>query len=167
MPVHSHHGEEEMFLIIEGEGELRFGDQRYPIRKHDVIIARRAGRRSPPDHQHRPDDDALPGTRDAIRRSTPAVPGLRKVAIIRASAPTAASARFSAPRPRSTTTTASRPEVAPGLPPGQVSEPTLPNVLASASWLSALAGVRAGPLPTILSEGAPKAFLADRDRLPW
>lgn len=36
-PFHSHHGEEEMFLIIEGEGELRFGDQRYPIRKHDVI----------------------------------------------------------------------------------------------------------------------------------
>ena len=29
-PFHSHHGEEEMFLIIEGEGELRFGDQRYP-----------------------------------------------------------------------------------------------------------------------------------------
>jgi uncharacterized cupin superfamily protein len=26
-----------MFLIIEGEGELRFGDQRYPIRRHDVI----------------------------------------------------------------------------------------------------------------------------------
>jgi uncharacterized cupin superfamily protein len=24
-------------LFIEGEGELRFGDQRYPIRKHDVI----------------------------------------------------------------------------------------------------------------------------------
>ena len=36
-PFHSHHGEEEMFLIIEGEGELRFGDQHYPIRKHDVI----------------------------------------------------------------------------------------------------------------------------------
>lgn len=36
-PFHSHHGEEEMFLIIEGEGELRFGDKRYPIRKHDVI----------------------------------------------------------------------------------------------------------------------------------
>src|SRR5262245_45007251 len=29
--------EEEMFLIIEGERELRFGDKRYPIRKHDVI----------------------------------------------------------------------------------------------------------------------------------
>ena len=24
-------------VIIEGEGELRFGDKRYPIRKHDVI----------------------------------------------------------------------------------------------------------------------------------
>jgi uncharacterized cupin superfamily protein len=36
-PFHSHHGEEEMFLILEGEGELRFGEQRHPIRKHDVI----------------------------------------------------------------------------------------------------------------------------------
>ena len=36
-PFHCHHGEEEMFLILEGEGELRFGDARYPIRKHDVI----------------------------------------------------------------------------------------------------------------------------------
>ena len=35
-PFHCHHGEEEMFLILEGEGELRFGDQRYPIRQHDV-----------------------------------------------------------------------------------------------------------------------------------
>ena len=26
-----------MFLILEGEGELRFGDKRYPIGKHDVI----------------------------------------------------------------------------------------------------------------------------------
>lgn len=36
-PFHCHHGEEEMFLILEGEGELRFGDERYPIRRHDVI----------------------------------------------------------------------------------------------------------------------------------
>ena len=36
-PFHSHHGEEEMFLILEGEGELRFGEERYPIRPHDVI----------------------------------------------------------------------------------------------------------------------------------
>ncbi len=27
-PFHCHHGEEEMFLILEGEGELRFGDGR-------------------------------------------------------------------------------------------------------------------------------------------
>jgi uncharacterized cupin superfamily protein len=36
-PFHNHHAEEEMFLILDGEGELRFGDERYPIRKHDVI----------------------------------------------------------------------------------------------------------------------------------
>jgi uncharacterized cupin superfamily protein len=36
-PFHNHHGEEEMFLILDGEGELRFGDQRYPIRRHDLI----------------------------------------------------------------------------------------------------------------------------------
>lgn len=36
-PFHCHHGEEEMFLILEGEGELRFGDRRYPLRPHDVI----------------------------------------------------------------------------------------------------------------------------------
>jgi uncharacterized cupin superfamily protein len=36
-PFHCHHVEEEMFFILEGEGELRFGGERYPIRKHDVI----------------------------------------------------------------------------------------------------------------------------------
>jgi uncharacterized cupin superfamily protein len=36
-PFHCHHGEEEMFVVLEGEGELRFGGHRYPIRKHDVI----------------------------------------------------------------------------------------------------------------------------------
>ena len=42
-PFHCHHGEEEMFLILEGEGELRFGDQRYPLRKHDVIACPTGG----------------------------------------------------------------------------------------------------------------------------
>ncbi len=42
-PFHSHHGEEEMFLILEGEGELRFGDQRYPVRAHDVIACPTGG----------------------------------------------------------------------------------------------------------------------------
>ncbi len=36
-PFHSHHGDEEMFFILEGEGELRFGEERLPIRPHDVI----------------------------------------------------------------------------------------------------------------------------------
>ena len=31
-PFHSHHNEEEMFFILDGEGELRFGEARYPIR---------------------------------------------------------------------------------------------------------------------------------------
>jgi uncharacterized cupin superfamily protein len=42
-PFHCHHGEEEMFLILEGEGELRFGGQRYPIRRHDVIACPQGG----------------------------------------------------------------------------------------------------------------------------
>lgn len=42
-PFHSHRGEEEMFLIIEGEGELRFGNERYRIRRHDVIACPTGG----------------------------------------------------------------------------------------------------------------------------
>lgn len=36
-PFHNHFGNEEMFFILEGEGELRYGDQRFPIRAGDVI----------------------------------------------------------------------------------------------------------------------------------
>jgi uncharacterized cupin superfamily protein len=42
-PFHNHHVEDEMFLILEGEGELRFGEARYPIRKHDVIACPTGG----------------------------------------------------------------------------------------------------------------------------
>jgi len=42
-PFHAHRGEEEMFLILDGEGELRFGDERYPIRRHDVIACPTGG----------------------------------------------------------------------------------------------------------------------------
>jgi len=42
-PFHSHRAEEEMFLILEGEGELRFGTERYRIRKHDVIACPTGG----------------------------------------------------------------------------------------------------------------------------
>lgn len=42
-PFHSHREVEEMFLILEGEGELRFGEQRFRIRRHDVIACPTGG----------------------------------------------------------------------------------------------------------------------------
>ena len=42
-PFHNHHAEEEMFFILEGSGELRFGDKRYPLRPHDVIACPAGG----------------------------------------------------------------------------------------------------------------------------
>jgi uncharacterized cupin superfamily protein len=42
-PFHNHHNEEEMFFILEGEGELRFGDERYTIRANDVIACPTGG----------------------------------------------------------------------------------------------------------------------------
>lgn len=36
-PRHSHRVNEEMFFILEGEGEVRIGDQRYPVKRGDVI----------------------------------------------------------------------------------------------------------------------------------
>lgn len=42
-PFHCHRGEEEMFFILEGQGELRFGDQVYALRRHDVIACPTGG----------------------------------------------------------------------------------------------------------------------------
>jgi len=42
-PFHSHREEEEMFLILEGEGELRFGQQRFRLRRHDVVACPTGG----------------------------------------------------------------------------------------------------------------------------
>ncbi len=42
-PFHSHHGDEEMFLILQGEGELRFGAERYPLRAFDVVACPTGG----------------------------------------------------------------------------------------------------------------------------
>ncbi|HLI16684.1 MAG TPA: cupin domain-containing protein [Rhodanobacteraceae bacterium] len=42
-PFHSHRAEEEMFFILEGSGELRYGDRRYPLRKGDVIACPTGG----------------------------------------------------------------------------------------------------------------------------
>ncbi|AKU94541.1 Cupin 2, conserved barrel domain protein [Labilithrix luteola] len=36
-PFHNHVANEEMFFVLEGAGEIRIGDQRYPIKKGDVI----------------------------------------------------------------------------------------------------------------------------------
>jgi uncharacterized cupin superfamily protein len=42
-PFHSHREEEEMFLILEGEGELRFGEQRFKLRRHDLVACPTGG----------------------------------------------------------------------------------------------------------------------------
>ncbi|MCB9558309.1 MAG: cupin domain-containing protein [Deltaproteobacteria bacterium] len=36
-PFHNHHANEEMFLILDGSGQLRFGDEMFTLRKYDVI----------------------------------------------------------------------------------------------------------------------------------
>ena len=36
-PFHNHHVSEEMFIILDGEGTLRFGDKKYPVKKNDII----------------------------------------------------------------------------------------------------------------------------------
>lgn len=42
-PFHSHREEEEMFVILEGEGELRFGEQRFKLRRFDVVACPTGG----------------------------------------------------------------------------------------------------------------------------
>jgi uncharacterized cupin superfamily protein len=42
-PFHAHRAEEEMFLILEGEGELRYGAARYRLRAFDVIACPTGG----------------------------------------------------------------------------------------------------------------------------
>lgn len=36
-PFHSHRSNEELFFVIEGHGELRFGDQTFAVRAGDVV----------------------------------------------------------------------------------------------------------------------------------
>ncbi len=47
-PFHSHLGNDEMFLILEGEGTYRFGDDEFAVREGDVCSAPRGG----PDTAH-------------------------------------------------------------------------------------------------------------------
>ena len=43
-PVHNHQVCEEMFFILEGEGTLKFGDEEFPLRAHDVVACPPGGR---------------------------------------------------------------------------------------------------------------------------
>ncbi|TXI10008.1 MAG: cupin domain-containing protein [Rhizobium sp.] len=47
-PFHNHHVEEEMFVILDGEGEYRFGEHRTAVEKGDVLGAPAGG----PDTAH-------------------------------------------------------------------------------------------------------------------
>ena len=47
-PRHSHRVNEEMFFVVEGEGELRIGDERHSIKRGDVIACPPGG----PDTAH-------------------------------------------------------------------------------------------------------------------
>ncbi len=42
-PFHVHHQIHELFLILEGEGHYRFGDERYPVKAGDVLAAPTGG----------------------------------------------------------------------------------------------------------------------------
>ena len=43
-PFHNHRVNEEMFLILEGSGEVRIGSDTYPIRKGDIVACPPGGR---------------------------------------------------------------------------------------------------------------------------
>jgi len=42
-PFHRHHGQDELFLILAGSGEVRMGDERLPVRAGDLIGAPAGG----------------------------------------------------------------------------------------------------------------------------
>jgi uncharacterized cupin superfamily protein len=42
-PFHAHHQIHELFLILEGEGEYRFGSERFPVKQGDVLAAPTGG----------------------------------------------------------------------------------------------------------------------------
>jgi uncharacterized cupin superfamily protein len=38
-PLHNHHGNEEMFFVLQGSGEVRIGSERFPVRTGDFIAS--------------------------------------------------------------------------------------------------------------------------------
>ena len=43
-PLHNHYANEEMFFVLQGSGEVRIGEQSYPIRPGDVIACPPGGK---------------------------------------------------------------------------------------------------------------------------
>lgn len=102
-PFHNHHANEEMFFVVSGSGQLRYGGQVFPIRAGDIIAAP-AGDRSTahqivndsaaelryisvstmirPEIVEYPDSNkfsastAAPGTPAAFRQMSPCAPSL-------------------------------------------------------------------------------------------
>jgi uncharacterized cupin superfamily protein len=110
-PFHCHHGEEEMFLILEGEGELRIGDNRYPIRKHDVIACPPGG----PEVAHQIINTGTTTMRYLALSTLVDVeaceyPDSRKVLVVAGLRGARTSGRCFAPRTPSTTTTVRLPQ---------------------------------------------------------
>lgn len=42
-PIHNHHANEEMFFVLAGEGTLRYGTERFPLRSGDVVVTPTGG----------------------------------------------------------------------------------------------------------------------------
>jgi uncharacterized cupin superfamily protein len=97
-----------MFLILEGEGELRFGSERYPIRKDDVIACPTGG----PEVAHQIINTGTTTMRDLALSTVVDVeaceyPDSQKILIVAARAAIEICGRYSARRTPSTTTTES------------------------------------------------------------
>ena len=43
-PFHRHHVIEELFFVVSGEGEYRYGDDKYPVRAGDIVAAPAGGK---------------------------------------------------------------------------------------------------------------------------
>ena len=43
-PAHNHHANEEMFFVLQGSGEVRIGEETYPIRVGDVVACPPGGK---------------------------------------------------------------------------------------------------------------------------
>ena len=79
-PAHNHLGNDELFVILEGEGTYRFGDAEYPVGP-GRLLRRSQGRtgQSPPAYKYRSDDLEIPGDFDAPGPRCNRISGQRKI----------------------------------------------------------------------------------------